>query len=121
MFARKAKWVKDLPDSDTNKDLLLRILESQKKPINFPRKVTFAIKQFPDERAARAASENYLEKERWVTSIGADLEEGGFWLEAEKDNYVLSRQGLLHDEGLFMRVASLYGAIYDGWYTQAIE
>ncbi len=115
MFNRLPKWVRGLQDDNTNKVLLTRIFKVSGQPLETPKKIIFAIKGFNNPQIAEAAIKEYLDKEGWKSHITHDESANKYWVQSEKANYVLQKDGLLHDEALFDRVASLYEAQYDGW------
>lgn len=43
-----------------------------------------------------------------------------FFLEASKQDYVIDQYVLFEDEADMVRIASQYGARYDGWYAEQV-
>jgi len=121
MFHRKKipKWVSDLPRDDSNRELLIKIAESSKNPLETPREVIFGVKDIKGIQAAQNI-ELYSEQQGWGCQITEDHRgHDFFWLEAKKDNYVIG-PNILSDEHFFIRLANLHSAVYDGWYASVV-
>jgi len=115
---RPPKWVLELPNGDTNKELLLQLFEASKNPLETPREVTFAIKNLNAKDAENATL--YMEDHGWETQINVDNSNPNlYWAEAKKNQYKIT-EDILNDEIFFVRLAKLYGGIYDGWYAQVV-
>lgn len=119
LFNKTPAWVKNLPDDDSNKALLIKIASVSKRPISAPREINFAINDI-------AAAEDAQEMSAKATSAGWQCRivpdhsaNHTFWLEAQKQGYCINKENLYADELFFERLAKLYGASYDGWYAAA--
>lgn len=120
MFDRKPpKWVRKLPEGDTNRELLTQLAMASKSSLESPRTIYFVIKDLGSRKEAEAAA-GYVHDAGWLPSIVPDhADPEKYWVEAKKDHYSITEQ-VLSDELLFVRVADLYDATYDGWYAKVV-
>ena len=82
--------------------------------------MNFDIRNFNDLTDAQAAAKQ-VEQRGWFATIDADHNfQESYWLGAKKNDYILAKDTLTDDEEYFKRLASLYGATYDGWYASVV-
>jgi hypothetical protein len=56
LFSKTPAWVKNLPDNDLTKGLLVQLVNSSKKPLDTPREINFDIRDFANKDEAEAAA-----------------------------------------------------------------
>jgi hypothetical protein len=112
-------WIKNESDPMV-KDVLTRLYYGRTKPFDTPREMLFVIVNIPDLDSAQNAV-IYLEQKEWACQIFKSDEEGNrYTVYAEKANYVLEETQLAHDMNFFIRIAEMYGGVYDGWEAELI-
>lgn len=118
-FKKIPKWVKDLPDDNPNKEVLVQLNKASKTSLESPREMNFSINEIKGMKNAERIKVA-LEQRGWVCEIQSDHSiTGYFWVEAQNKAYSISKESLEHDEDTFRNIANDYEAIYDGWYASA--
>ena len=119
MIAKKIpNWIKELDDDSADKELLTQIARTSKRPIETPREFNFMITKFKSQEDAENAG-YYIQQQGWICKVGIDSNML-YWLEATKNFYVIDKNQLFIDEAEFVRIATQYGATYDGWYAEEV-
>lgn len=112
------QWVKELPSSDLNKQILLEICKAGTMPLATPREITFSIKNIRSKNRLKII-EAEVKRKGWATKISKDgLVNKKFWIDAQKQDYVIGKGSLDEDEKFFIDVADMCGSVYDGWFTE---
>lgn len=120
MIRQLPRWIKGLEKDSPDRELLVQIFHSSKKPIETPREMNFAIKDFNSADDAKSAA-HYAELKGWACRVDSDHRANGkYWLEATKQEYAILPDKLFSDQNDFIRLTKMYGATYDGWYATVV-